>query len=70
MSSSTRPRRPRRSDRPGSGALNILPADAKLADAALLLADQLGRERRLRSALGGLDDYDLVVIDAAPRCPW
>ena len=57
----------RRSDRPASSALNILPADAKLADAALLLADQFGRERRLRAALGGIDDYDLVVIDAAPQ---
>jgi chromosome partitioning protein len=47
--------------------VDILPADVKLADAALLLADQLGRERRLRSSLGGLDDYDLVVIDAAPQ---
>ena len=31
--------------------VDILPADARLADAALLLAEQLGRERRLRSAL-------------------
>ena len=48
--------------------VDILPADARLADAALLLAEQLGRERRLRSALQSVEgDYDLVVVDAAPQ---
>ena len=47
--------------------VDILPADARLADAALLLSEQLGRERRLRQALAGRDDYDLVVIDSAPQ---
>jgi chromosome partitioning protein len=47
--------------------VDIMPADARLADAALLLADRLGRERRLRSALDAIDAYDLVVIDAAPQ---
>lgn len=48
--------------------VDILPADARLADAALLLAEQLGRERRLRSALKSVEDhYDLVVVDAAPQ---
>jgi chromosome partitioning protein len=48
--------------------LDILPADARLADAALLLADQLGRERRLRSALRAVEgSYDLVLVDAAPQ---
>lgn len=48
--------------------VDILPADAKLADAALLLAEQLGRERRLRSALRAVEEnYDLVVVDAAPQ---
>lgn len=47
--------------------LDILPADARLADAALLLADQLGRERRLRAAMRAVaGDYDFVVIDSAP----
>ena len=32
--------------------VDIIPADAKLADAALLLSDQLGRERRLRGHAG------------------
>src|SRR4051794_30979894 len=48
--------------------VEILPADGKLADAALMLSDQLGRERRLRAAMLAVeDDYDLVVIDAAPQ---
>jgi chromosome partitioning protein len=50
------------------GGVDIIPADGKLADAALLLSDQFGRERRLRAAMLGVeDDYDLVVIDAAPQ---
>ena len=48
--------------------LDVLPADAGLADAALLLADRIGREHRLRGALGGLDGrYDAVVIDCPPQ---
>jgi chromosome partitioning protein len=48
--------------------LHLLPADAQLADAALLLADQMGRERRLRNALHLVaDDYDFVVVDSAPQ---
>jgi chromosome partitioning protein len=48
--------------------LEILPADARLADAALLLADQLGREHRLRVALGGLDGrYDALIVDCPPQ---
>ena len=48
--------------------VDLIPADARLADAALLLADQLGRERRLRNAMAAVEgDYDLVVIDAAPQ---
>lgn len=50
------------------GHLDVLPADSSLADAALLLADQLGRERRLRPVLGDLaGDYDFVLVDAAPQ---
>jgi chromosome partitioning protein len=48
--------------------LDLLPADARLADAALLLGDQLGREHRLRLALervGGA--YDAVVVDCPPQ---
>jgi chromosome partitioning protein len=48
--------------------LDVLPADAQLADAALLLADQMGREKRLRSALADVADrYDFVIADAAPQ---
>ena len=48
--------------------IDILPADGSLADSALLLTEQLGRERRLRSALRPVeDDYDLIVIDAPPQ---
>jgi len=48
--------------------VDLIPSDAKLADAALLLADQLGREKRLRNALAAVNhDYDLVVMDGAPQ---
>jgi chromosome partitioning protein len=47
--------------------LDILPADHQLADAALLLADQFGRERRLRTALHGLDGYGRIVLDCPPE---
>lgn len=47
--------------------LDVLPADQQLADAALLLADQIGREHRLRAALAPVrDDYDHVIVDCAP----
>ena len=48
--------------------LDLLPADARLADAALLLADQIGREHRFRRALDPLDgDYDALVVDCPPQ---
>jgi chromosome partitioning protein len=48
--------------------LDVLPADSSLADAALLLADQLGRERRLRPILRDLAaSYDFAIVDAAPQ---
>ena len=38
-----------------------------LADANLSLASEIGRERRLRLAMRGVDDtYDLVIIDTSP----
>lgn len=47
--------------------LDILPADATLADANLALAGELGRERRLRLALEGFEPvYDFIVIDTSP----
>ena len=47
--------------------IDLLPADASLADCTLLLADQMGREQRLRAALQEVEDrYDAVIIDAPP----
>ena len=47
--------------------LDILPADASLADANLALAGELGRERRLRLAMKDVEeDYDFVVVDTSP----
>ena len=47
--------------------LDILPADASLADANLELAGELGRERRLRVAMEGVEDaYDFIILDTSP----
>ena len=47
--------------------IDLLPADASLADCTLLLADQMGREQRLRAALRDVEDrYDVCIIDAPP----
>jgi chromosome partitioning protein len=47
--------------------LEILPADSRLADAALMLADAMGREHRFRRAMDRLDGrYDAVVVDCPP----
>lgn len=48
-------------------SIDLLPADASLADCTLLLADQMGREARLRAALGDVAErYDVCIIDAPP----
>jgi chromosome partitioning protein len=48
--------------------VDLLPSHASLADATLLLTDQLGREQRLKSALHEVEGrYDVVVIDSPPR---
>jgi chromosome partitioning protein len=47
--------------------LDLMPGDGLLADANLSLASEIGRERRLRLAMRGVDDaYDFVVIDTSP----
>jgi chromosome partitioning protein len=48
--------------------LDVLPADGRLADVALLLADELARERRLRVALRSVEDaYSVVIVDSPPQ---
>jgi chromosome partitioning protein len=49
--------------------LDILPADGRLADCTVLLADvELGRERRLRLALKSVEDaYSVCVVDSPPQ---
>lgn len=45
----------------------LLPADATLAEANVALVGELGRERRLRTAIESLDgDYDAVLVDTPP----
>jgi chromosome partitioning protein len=51
------------------GGLDILPADERLADLTMLLADEeLGRERRLRMALRSIEkSYAVCVVDSPPQ---
>lgn len=47
--------------------VDLLPSSAALADATVILAAEVGRERRLREALAGVeDDYDVILIDTSP----
>lgn len=47
--------------------VDVLPADASLADATADLMDEMGRERRLRTALEEVaGDYAFAVVDSAP----
>lgn len=51
-----------------AGGLDLLPADGQLADVALLLANEMGREHRLREALADVADrYDVAVVDCPPQ---
>jgi chromosome partitioning protein len=45
--------------------VDLLPADTTLADSAATLVGEVGRERRLRLALGGVGGYDFLLIDTA-----
>lgn len=48
--------------------LDILPADERLAECTVLLADELGRERRLRVALRSVEDtYSVCIVDSPPQ---
>jgi chromosome partitioning protein len=48
--------------------VDLLPADASLADATVELAQKMGRDKRLRRAVQELEGaYDLVVVDSAPQ---
>lgn len=50
-----------------AGGLSILPADGKLADAALHLADAIGREHRFRRALDSVAaGFDVAIVDCPP----
>jgi chromosome partitioning protein len=47
--------------------IDILPATSSLAECTAWLADQIGREQRLRTALQGVEgQYDLAILDAPP----
>lgn len=48
--------------------LDLLPADSTLGGVNVLLAQELGRDTRLRSALAPLDGrHDFVLIDTGPQ---
>jgi chromosome partitioning protein len=49
--------------------LDIIPADSRLADLTMLLADEeLGRERRLRMALRSIEKkYAVCIVDSPPQ---
>jgi len=48
--------------------LDLLPGATELADANLTLVSEIGRERRLKMAMRGVDQhYDFVVIDTSPQ---
>jgi len=47
--------------------LDLLPADGRLADCTMLLAEEMGKERRLRMALRSVEDaYAICIVDASP----
>jgi chromosome partitioning protein len=51
----------------GLDGVELLPADHGLADATVVLASEVGRERRLRVALEGPGEaYGFVLVDTAP----
>jgi chromosome partitioning protein len=52
---------------PGGSTVDLVPASVQLAASEALLANKLGRELRLRDALGTVaDQYDFILIDTPP----
>jgi len=48
--------------------VDILPSDSRLAECTAWLADEMGRERRLRVALRALEDrYSVCIVDSPPQ---
>jgi chromosome partitioning protein len=48
--------------------LDLLPADASLGGVNVMLAQELGRDTRLRSALAAIEgQYDYVLLDTGPQ---
>lgn len=51
----------------GVDGVDLIPAEATLADVAVALASEVGRERRLRSAMAAMTGaYDICLIDTGP----
>jgi len=49
-------------------SIDIMPADASLAECTVLLVEEMGRELKLRAALQSIEDkYDICIIDAPPQ---
>lgn len=46
--------------------LDVLPCGATLGGANIALAQEIGRDTRLRSALAEVDGYDVALIDSGP----
>jgi chromosome partitioning protein len=46
--------------------VDLIPAEASLADVNVLLASEVGRERRLRSAMVEVEGFDVCLIDTGP----
>jgi chromosome partitioning protein len=51
----------------GVGGVDLIPAEPALADVAVSLASEVGRERRLRSAMSAMTaTYDVCLVDTGP----
>lgn len=46
--------------------VELIPSDASLSDASLALVGEVGRERRLRSAMAGVGGRDVCLVDTGP----